>query len=497
MDNTDRAVPATRLSRRRALNVLALGASASGAATACTDARGEALFQRLTHAHPPTEMYDVQRSGAICDGITDDTEAWAHAVATVAAAGGGLIFWRGVSVVNQISLTGKVGLRGVGPEASILKQKAGRAPGQHLIHLNKKDATYVSLLDFLVDGNRYTQHDVAAAIYLDNSDGSKSGIIARHLVRNVHVRNVAGSGLYWGYGMRASLVDGFSSYNCEEFGFHGRSCSDNTFQNMDLGRSGKHGVFLESCSNSKFSNIKSWYSGELQGASSGVYQLNGDTNIYMNISTQENAGSGMVMHGRSTTIVGVSVRGLVSDSDNTSWASSKALELNNVAYSMFDVAAVSKAPLRAKPYAGVTITRSFRNKIFACIDPSAATWELTGTSISDNSIDLSRGINKSQIHSDIVTVHVYQHSEHWLTLRGDKVIESPLTPDGEPPVGLTYRFIIVQDDVGGHTVKWSRPYKFSSMANFDTAPNTRTIVEFQCAGSDSWIMTSFITGIPG
>jgi hypothetical protein len=480
------------LTRRQAFGSLVLGVGASAALAGC--------ISRSNEVAPPQgnpELYDVKRSGAVCDGVTDDTEAWAHAVATVSARGGGLIWWRGISMVTQIQLANKVGLCGAGPDVSAIKQRGGRPEGQHLILVDQPDATYIILRDFLIDGNRSSQTGSAAAIYLDNTKGSVGGVLARHLIHNVHVRNVAGTGLYWGYGMRTSLVDGFTTYACDGYGVHGAGCSDNTFQNMDVGRSGEHGVYLRGCANSKFSNIKSWYSGQLKAGSAGVFQSGGNTNVYSNISTQENTGTGMVMHGESTAITGVIVQGFVSDSDNTQGSSSNwALELNNVAHSMFDLAVVSEAPQHATPYAGVIFTASSRNKVTATIDPTAVTWELAGANIGDNDVDLCRGATTSIPSENTVSVNVYQHREQRITLTGDRTVNNPAIPVGQPPVGLSYRFVFIQDDSGGHVLTWSSTYRIPSTVSLDSAANTCTVIEFECAYNGHWIMTKFSTGIP-
>ncbi len=160
-----------------------------------------------------SEHYDLRRSGARCDGVTDDTEAWADAVAVVAGGGGGKIWWRGTSIASQVELTDQVGLLGLGPEASVLKQRAGRAEGQHLVLLNEPDARSVTLQDFSINGNASKQQSHASGIYFDNSDGR--GVLARHLIRNLHIKDVAGTGLFWGHRMRSSLIDGVVVYKCD------------------------------------------------------------------------------------------------------------------------------------------------------------------------------------------------------------------------------------------------------------------------------------------
>lgn len=442
--------------------------------------------------------YDLRRSGAVCDGVTDDTAAWAHAVDTVAAAGGGLIEWVGVSVASQIELADKVGMRGLGPGRSVVKHKAGRADGQHLILLRAPDARNVVLRDFSIDGNNSAQTGLASGIHFDNSAGAGKNA-GRHLIRDVHIRDVAGTGIFWGYRMRSSLIDSVNMYHCDGYGFHGKVFSDNTMQNVDVGQSGNHGVYLVNCFNNKFANIKSWYSGRIVAGAAGVYQRNGAINVYTNVTTQENSGTGLTLYGADSPISSVTVRSFNSDSDNAAGATSNSgISLNNVHHSIFDVAVSSKAPLKATPFAGISVSGSTQNKIIANIDPAAVTWPAVGNSFLDNAIDLCRGgsSSTSSDHDGLVPVNVYEHQEHHVTLTGDATIDTPSTPRGQPPTGLRYRFVFVQDQAGGHEITWPSAYKVPASAVLDTSGGTRSVLDFECTGDADWIMTSFITGIP-
>lgn len=439
------------------------------------------------------EYYDVRRSGAVCNGVTDDTAAWADAVATVSAAGGGKIWWRGVSVVSQIELSSKVGLLGLGTEVSALKQKAGRAAGQHLILLDELNAYAVSLQDFRINGNGAAQSGEAAGIYFDNAGGN---ILARHVIKNVYVYSVRGTGVRWGYGMRASIIDGLNIYSCDKYGFHGESFSDNMIQSMEVAQSGEHGIYLQGCYNNKFSNLKSWYSGRLVAGSNGVYQRNGNTNVYSNIGTQENSGSGMVLWGSDSPINGVIVKGFNSDSDNTAAGSNYGMSLNNVHDSIFDVTVTSEAPAASTLNTGVTMSNSTGNKITANIDPTVVTWVLNGAAIGDNDIDLCRGTTAVTPGTTTWQPSVYAHRVSRVTLTGNRTVLNPSTPSAGPPVGLTHRFVFIQDATGGRVLTWSSSYKLPAGTTFDTTANTRTVIEFECVAYQNWVMTKFVTGIP-
>lgn len=488
------------LSRRGALSVLGFALLTPVALN--TDLRASdptaAPGTRTRSATPVmvnAEHYDVRKSGAKCDGITDDTKAWKNAVSTVAKAGGGKIWWRGISIASQIRLDDKVGLLGLGPEVSTVKHKPGRAEGQHLVLLDQPDARGVTLQDLSIDGNRSKQEGLASAVYFDNSNGE--GVLARHAIRNVHVRNVAGTGIFWGYRMRSSLIDGVVIYYCDEYGLRANVFSDNTMQNVDVGQSGSHGIYLTNCSNSKFSNLKSWYSGRVKPGGAGIYQRNGSTNVYSNILTQENSGSGMVMYGADSPIIGVVVRGLNSDSDNSEGSTSNyGLSMRNVRDSLFDLTITSQAPLKARPYAGVGISESKGNKITANIDSSAVVWKVTGTAIGDNVIDLGRGLDEVQGSDSEFSPMVYLHRAAEIKLVRDIAIKAPVTPKDQPPVGLRYGFALIQNGSGGHKVDFASAFKMPSSAKLDTSPNTRTNIQFECDSGGSWTMIEFTTGIP-
>lgn len=443
-----------------------------------------------------TEYYDLQRlAGAACNGVTDDTAAWATAVAAVSAAGGGKIWWRGSSVASQIELSSKVGLCGLGHNVSRIIQKAGRAAGQHLILLDEDSAIQVTLQDFTIHGNKVNQTGLASAIYFINGG---TDVMARHLIRNVFVEQVAGTGIDWASTrMRGSLIDSVWIYECDEYGFAGTNFNDNAASNMDIGRSGLSGVYLNTCVNSRFSNIKSWYSGDVAAGSPGFHVRNGNTCSFSNILTQENSGTGIRVFGDGIAVTDMIFHGLISDSDNTqATASNYGLEINNVSNSIFDVTVASHAPLAGEPYAGVMVTNnSSGNMVIANVDPTAVTWQLTGTAIGSNEIELCRSILSSTPGGNI-SADPYTNSEHRVTLIGNRTVNNPTSASGNPPVGLRFRFVFIQDATGGRTLTWSSGYKIPSSVTFDTATNTRTIIEFECFANADWVMTDFVTGIP-
>lgn len=441
------------------------------------------------------EYYDVRRSGAVCDGVADDTAAWAHAVSTVSAAGGGQILWRGISRVEQIELASKVGLQGFGPEVSRIDQMPGREDGQHCILLQEEGAYGVILRDFSVNGRKDEQapNTSAAGIYFA-APGAQS---AFHRIQNVRIRTVMGPGLYWGNDMRGSTIDGLIVYHCDGIGVHLWVFSDNTMHNVDVGQSGHYGFFMQNCFNSKFANLKSWYSGRINGDSAGFYQRNGATNMFTNISSQENKGPGFLLHGADTPISNQQMHSLSSDSDNVQARINHGLHMINVTNCIIDVGVMSEAPLQARPYSGLNVdSKCTGNMIRANIDAKAVSnYILTGKGIGNNDINLCRGTN-SVTPTDRFTPSIYQYRETHVKLIDNRLISNPVIPPGDAPVGMTHKLVLLQDDVGGRMVEWEAHYKIPASVTFDTTANTRTVVEFECLGQNDWAMTQYATGIP-
>jgi hypothetical protein len=173
--------------------------------------------------------YDAKRSGVVANGSTDDTAAWANAIATVSAAGGGKIWWEGSSVVSQITLASLVGLKGLGGRSRIV-HKIGRAPDQHCIVLEDNSAVQVSLEDFTLNGNRTAgQTGFACGIFMRRT--TLNSQLARHLISNVRVESVKGTGIRLGYDLRSSVVDRVVVYGCDEYGIRLDTWSDNMMSN--------------------------------------------------------------------------------------------------------------------------------------------------------------------------------------------------------------------------------------------------------------------------
>jgi hypothetical protein len=444
------------------------------------------------------DFYDVRQFGAKCDGTTDDTAAWAAAVTAVSAAGGGLIWWRGDSVVTQIALKAKVGMCGLGTNVSRIVHKVGRAAGQHCITLTEADARHVVLRDFNLHGNRSSQTGLANGIHFNNSTSASSGHC--HMIRNVRVESVAGTGIYMGYNMRGSLIDNVNAYFCDEYGMHLASFSDNSVQNVDIGQSGSHGLYIQDSWNVRFGNIKCWYSGRLTGTGAGMYQRGGGINIFSNIATQENKGHGFLMFGYDVNnpISGVVVRGFNSDSDNTANTTSySALQLDGVKNSIFEVAVTSFAPAKTKPQHGAFMTATAtNNRVVVYADPAVLKSDqpAAAANYARNSIDMCR-VPTDVTPAGTYTPTIFLNDEFRLTLNAALTVGNPAITTIQPPVGLRIRIITIQDATGGKAVTWGNHFRLPTVVPVTTG-DTRTIYDFECQGFGDWVLTGFTTGIP-
>jgi hypothetical protein len=70
---------------------------------------------------------NVKDYGALCDGTTDDTTAWLAAIAAITSAGGGCLFFSGISVITQsLYFPGNCSIIGIGnnSQGSVIKVRA-------------------------------------------------------------------------------------------------------------------------------------------------------------------------------------------------------------------------------------------------------------------------------------------------------------------------------------------------------------------------------------
>jgi len=145
-------------------------------------------------------------SGAVGNGVTNDSAAFQAAVDAVSAAGGGMVFVPPGTYMLSTPVTIKTGvtLRGSGIDVTILKSNANN---QNVVVFNSTSAA-MSLQDLTVNGNRTTYAaGTAAAIKC-------AGFSADILVRRVKTIDCQGRGLFWDN----TVVGGYTNVwveNCE------------------------------------------------------------------------------------------------------------------------------------------------------------------------------------------------------------------------------------------------------------------------------------------
>lgn len=474
-----------------------------------TAADAAAARTALSTVRATTRYYDAKLSGVVADGVTDDTAAWANAIDVVSAAGGGKIWWEGSSVVSQIQLKSNVGLQGLGRNKSRIVHKVGRATDQHCILLEENSAVHVSLEDFTLFGSRTAQTaGFACGIFMRRT--VKNSALPAHLIRNVRIEAVKGTGIRLGYDLRSSVVDNVSVYFCDEYGIRLDTWSDNTMSNIDIAQSGSHGLYIRDTGQCKFSNIKVWLSGRIDNTGSGIFHEGGGWNQFSNVGTQENYGNGMSVLGTvSAPVKHVLCEGLSSDSDNLSDGENYGLRLNYVENSIFALTVSSVLgtdlnlyPGAAQPYAAAGVFNSSKNKIVSSSLPvnqgGGVTWPIMGNSLKDNEIDLCRSRLDETPAGTSFTPNPYLFSEMRYTLTGNRTISAPVSATGtNAPVGVRFTLILIQDATGGRTVTWNSAYKLPTGFAVDTAPNARTVVELECQGADDWLAISTNQDVPG
>lgn len=324
----------------------------------------------------------------------------------------------------------------------------------------------------------------------NSSDGG------RYYLNNLYIRGTSGNGLYFGFGQRASVIDGVDVYKANLYGISLATFSDSVMVNCDVGQSGDSGFYFNGGSNSRFSNLKSWYSGRLVSGAPGFYQRNGNTNQFTGLSSQENSGEAFEIWGQSQSVTGQTIE-FVSDSDNTSGGSLAALKLSNASNNIIRYTVAINAPLATQVAYGMQVdSSSTDNKITMRYNPSAvSSYPCFGAGLQYNELDLCRS-SVAETPTGTYAPNVFLNREAILTLTANRTISNPSTQTSSPPVGLTYRFVLIQDGTGSRTITWGNAYKIPAGTSFDTTASTKTVIEFSCIGNANWVMTNFATAIP-
>jgi len=220
--------------------------------------------------YPPRGIYvNVKDFGAKGDGSTDDTNAIATAVASVApvsiyAQSGTVFFPAGNYITGQINLPERVTLEGVGL-ATQLTLRASATTLENLImnvqnYSGVNDAQACGVHKMRLEGNKgsVSGSNWNCGIVFQNStpSGSYEYTDARHQVSNVLIQNFTGDGfVQTGRG----VVQGanIQVWTCNGFGFN--LSIDSMYTNCDSGGNGLDGFLVQG--NNMLSNCKAWYSG--------------------------------------------------------------------------------------------------------------------------------------------------------------------------------------------------------------------------------------------
>lgn len=206
-----------------------------------------------------------KRWGAKFDGTTDDTNAIQAALNT----GRPVLLPNRVGIASNLTFPSGAYFHGLGISKSIIRQKAGSTGP--LLSLAANWVGNIDIGDFGIDGNKDNQSAANIGLDLDNTADAathrshsafgNSGQDPRHTISNLMIWNTKGSGLRQ-QGRGAGLFQRIWTMDCAGHGFEILGY-DNLYTHLDAGSSGKCGIYLSSSASSdRFTNIKSWYSGQ-------------------------------------------------------------------------------------------------------------------------------------------------------------------------------------------------------------------------------------------
>lgn len=130
---------------------------------------------------------NVKDFGAVGDGVTDDTSAFASAINALPS-GGVLVVPNGVYIVNGISINNSIAIKGAGVQNTVIKRSAA-----NVIFTFTGAGNFVSCLDFTIDGMSLV------------ATGIGVGDIESFLIDNVKIQNCGVPGYATGHN---NSVDG-------------------------------------------------------------------------------------------------------------------------------------------------------------------------------------------------------------------------------------------------------------------------------------------------
>lgn len=218
----------------------------------------------------------------------------------------------------------------------------------------------VVLENFRIEGNSANQTDAAASgMFLTNVTGT-SGLLARHLLRDLWIHNCKGNGLHLGFAMRSCVVENVNVYKADEYGIRGQAFSDSMIAKCIVGQSGKNGFHLTGCGDLGVSQCKSWFSGRIDNLGNGYYIDDCGSFAGTLLKSQNNEGDGFYCIGNSSPLDGLVLSGCTADADNKSAGGYGGMQLVNVNKGNVQLA-VRNGNANADPAYGVKLTAATVN----------------------------------------------------------------------------------------------------------------------------------------
>jgi hypothetical protein len=431
--------------------------------------------------------------GVVADGVTDDTAAWASAIAAAAAAKVPLVAPVGISIVAGISLLSGTTIVGQGKWSSTLKLKA--ATNGPLVSLATDVVQHTHLENLVLDGNRANQSSAnARGIYYNNTDTwspsnpSGNGDMY-HRVADCVVRDTYGNGLFID-GRGESKFDSIYFLTCGYGGSGSAALYVNTFDlffsNITVGTSGGHGIH-DLGGNNQYVNCKVYLSGG--SAPADDWYIESTTNRITGCMSQGSARHSLHINGGADNII----EGFTAmDPNYTSANSGVCFLLNNANRNKISGVGMKSAdPENPTPYQLLAITSSGNNRIELVGDPSDFTGGLwtaasaTGGAWASNRVVVNGNDGwTGTTYAAAITPDLSRGSVHGVTLTGNVTVNRPLNmKDGDRLL-----LIFTQDATGGRSVTWGTGFP-DKTATVTSAANAVTAVEFVSQFNDLYRVT--------
>jgi len=252
----------------------------------------------LTNKKTWSIYVNVRDYGAKGDGTTNDTVAFAEAMADCFDAGGGIVIVPEGNYIATVKVRSNCGIIGTG-RISIIKLPNNTADAA--VGLYDGNVRNIYLNNFSIDGNKANQTSSSArGLYINGnttipvSTNPVETRDVRHYVRDVFIVNTKGVG-FEVQGRGESIYDGVQVTLGDDTGCL-INAPDNWFCNISSGDNKGHGISITS-SNNRMVNSKAWNNGlGNTGLTAGYgFYLFGADNVYVQGESQGNLLDGVYM----------------------------------------------------------------------------------------------------------------------------------------------------------------------------------------------------------